>query len=245
MKKLYLKVSEMLAMRMSDYIIADSENIKRYLDSNYPYAATKTRKIEYGAYLNTEPDLAILEKYRPASEGYYLIVCRLEPENNLDMILEGHQKAMTACPLVIIGNILNTDYVKHLADKYGSEKIRFIGGIYDKKELNALRYSCKAYIHGHSVGGTNPSLLEAMASRNMVIAHDNIFNREVTDDTQLYFQTSEQCAKRINEVEHMSSDEISLYREQAYRIITLRYNWEAILSKYLALLREISSKREK
>jgi len=85
--------------------------------------------------------------------------------------------------------------------------------------------------------------LEAMANRNIIIAHDNVFNREVTENTQLYFLTQEQCAESINCIEMMPPDETLKYKEQSYRLIIVKYNWEAILSKYLALLKEISLKQ--
>ncbi len=166
----------------------------------------------------------------------------MEPENNIEMILKGFQKAITALPLIIVGNIIETDYVKRLVNLYSSDKVRFLGGIYDKQKLNALRFSCKAYLHGHSVGGTNPSLLEAMASRNLIIAHDNIFNREVTSDRQLYFATPDQLAERIFDIELMVDDEINRLRENSYSLIADRYNWSIILKKYFDLLKEASEK---
>jgi rhamnosyltransferase len=156
------------------------------------------------------------------------------------MILDAYSHAATICPLVIAGNILNNSHVKSLVTRYSSERIKFIGGIYDRKELNALRFSCKAYIHGHSVGGTNPSLLEAMGSHNIILAHDNEFNREVTLGNQLYFSTSEQCRNRINEIEIMTTKERERFKELSYSMIAAKYNWDNILKKYIDLLKEIS-----
>lgn len=239
-KRIYLKLSEMLSMAMSDYIVADSYNIKRYIDSTYGFASEKTRIIEYGAHLNNKVDHKFLHKHGVVNNGFYFVVSRLEPENHLDIILEGYKRSGTSCPLLIAGNLLETEYVKRMVESYASDNIRFAGGIYDRNELNSLRHSCKAYIHGHSVGGTNPSLLEAMANRNIIIAHDNVFNREVTDNSQFYFSTPQECAQRISEVEKLDDSDAEKYREQGYRIIVERYNWNAILSKYLNLLKEIS-----
>ena len=241
MIKIYIRISELLAVIFSDYLIADSENIKKYLSESYRFAEKKIRLIEYGAYPNNEPRFEVLKKYGLKHDNYYLIVCRIEPENNLDMILTAYQKAKTNRPIVITGNILNTKYEKRLMNRYSSERIRFLSGIYDKQELNGLRYSCKAYIHGHSVGGTNPSLLEAMANHNLILAHDNIFNREVTADKQLYFKNTEQCTERINEIELMTADEINIYKELGYDMIIHKYNWEKILKKYLDFFRDIDA----
>lgn len=239
-KRIYLKFSEMLAVKLSDYIIADSEAIKEYLFNSYKNIEKKIRVIEYGAYTNNEFNPAILEKYKLIPNFYYLVVSRLEPENNLDTIINAFQNTTTQSPLVIVGNKINTRYVNQLISLNSSGKIHFIGGIYDKKELNALRNSCKAYIHGHSVGGTNPSLLEAMGSRNIILAHDNEFNREVTSGNQLYFNSMEQCSDKINEIEMMSEEEKERYKNLSYSMITNKYNWNNILKKYLDLLNKVN-----
>ena len=239
-KKGYLRLSEMFAVRFSDYLIVDSDSIRRYFISTYKGVERKIRLIEYGAYQNRYSDIDVLNKYGIGQNSYFLIVSRLEPENNLEMILDAYSHAATICPLVIAGNILNNSHVKSLVTRYSSERIKFIGGIYDRKELNALRFSCKAYIHGHSVGGTNPSLLEAMGSHNIILAHDNEFNREVTLGNQLYFSTSEQCRNRINEIEIMTTKERERFKELSYSMIAAKYNWDNILKKYIDLLKEIS-----
>ena len=240
-KKIYLKLAEILAVKLSDYLIIDSESIKQYLIKTYRNAGNKIRVIEYGAWLNSDYDDTILSKYGLIHNKYYLVVCRLEPENNLDMIIEAFNEAITICPLVIVGNLNNSKYVKRLVALYSSGKIRFTDGIYSREELNALRFSCKAYIHGHSVGGTNPSLLEAMASRNIILAHNNVFNREVTSGNQLYFSNSEECRKRINEIELLTPEEIERYKELSIFNIVEKYNWDNILRKYLEFFREIKA----
>jgi glycosyltransferase involved in cell wall biosynthesis len=239
-RKMYLRLSEMLAVRLSDYLIADSASIKNYLRDSYRNVERKISVIEYGAYQNRHTDNSILEKYSLEKDGYYLVVCRLEPENNLEMILDGFHNAMTVCPIVVIGNIQNTNFVKRIMSLYSSERIRFIGGVYDLNELSALRYSCKAYIHGHSVGGTNPSLLEAMGSHNIILAHDNEFNREVTAGNQLYFGSSEEFSEIIKKVELMTDEEKEKYKELSYNRISVKYNWDNILKKYLDFLRSVS-----
>jgi glycosyltransferase involved in cell wall biosynthesis len=240
-KRIYLKLSEFLAVVLSDYLVVDSESIKQYLIKTYRNSGKKIRVIEYGAWLNNNSDDSVLRRYGLNHHGYYLAVCRLEPENNIDMIIEAFQAAMTICPLIIVGNLTNNNYVKRLVAMYSSGKIRFADGIYNKEDLNTLRFSCKAYIHGHSVGGTNPSLLEAMANRNIILAHNNVFNREVTYDNQLYFSTSGECRKKINEIELMTQEEIERYKELSCSRITGKYNWDTILKKYLEFFREILS----
>ena len=241
-KRAYLKLSEMMACRLSDYLVADSDAIRSYLNDKYGLTDKKIRVIEYGAYENLYCDDGVLADYRLVRNNYFLVVSRLEPENNIEMIIEGYTGAATVSPLVIVGNILDNRYVKSLVNRYSSDRIRFIGGIYDRQELNALRFACKAYIHGHSVGGTNPSLLEAMGSHNLILAHDNKFNREVTGNSQLYFSSAEQCRKNINEIELMSSGEIQKLKDDGHRLISEKYNWDNVLRKYLDLISAIEAR---
>ena len=237
--RLYLKLSESFAIRFSDFIVADSRLIEEYLNSAYKHIGNKIKVIEYGAYVNDYYSVTILEKYSLQNKNYYMTVCRLEPENNLHIILEAFLKSAAACPFVVIGNLIENNYVKMLQSEFRSERIIFLGGIYDKEELKALRFSCKAYIHGHSVGGTNPSLLEALGSRNLILCHDYIYNRDVTGNTQLYFSDAEECRKKINSIELLSENDKKKYGEHAVDRIREYYNWDNILNKYIRMLSDI------
>ena len=156
------------------------------------------------------------------------------------MIIEGYLGSLSEIPLVIVGNLTHNRYVKGLITKYRSNNVRFIDGVYDKDELSSLRYFCKAYIHGHSIGGTNPSLLEAMGNKNLIICHDNQFNREVTADAQSYFRNSEECKEIIRKTDVMSEHEIEVFRQSSINRIISYYNWDNILNKYLQLFYSIS-----
>ncbi len=237
--RIFLKISEAMAVHFSDYVIADSEAIGKYLLKSYRFPIKKLKVIEYGAHLNNEINFAVLTKFSLIHQQYYLVVCRLEPENNLHIILEGYEKSGSRYPLLIVGNILENKYNKDLVKRYSSGNIRFIGGIYDKAELKALRYSCRGYVHGHSVGGTNPSLLEGMASSNLVICHNNQFNREVTESAQFYFDSVSDVMELICMVDNLSDEEIKFYGELSRKRIETYYNWEMIGNKYISLMNEI------
>ncbi len=239
LKKIYLKLSEILAVRCSDYIIADSEEIKKILCKSYPFLKRKVRLIEYGTEINTDYNSLILEEFNLLHNNYYLIVSRIEPENNLHVIIDGYLRSRTLSPLVVVGNFIENQYVKSIVGKDYSGRIRFPGGIYDKKIINPLRFSCKAYIHGHSVGGTNPSLLEAMGSGNVILAHDNRFNREVTAGKQFYFRDAEQLSECIEKIEFLGKTDRDRYRDSALELAGNKYSWNKILEKYLNLLNEI------
>jgi len=237
--RLFLRFTEMLAVRFSDIVIADSLSIMDFLSSKYRSSAGKLRLIEYGAVINQKYNAKHLEEYKLSVKGYYLVVCRLEPENNLIMIIEGYLKSHSALPLLIVGNVTPTAFVKNILGGYGSDKVIFAGGIYDKTVLSSLRYCCKAYIHGHSVGGTNPSLLEAMGNGNVIICHDNTFNREVTADSQFYFSDPDSCSEAIKKVEKLSEAEIDSFREKSCSRIRDYYNWDNIIGKYTRLIKSL------
>lgn len=239
-KRLFVRFCIWTSVYLSDYVIADSKSIKEFLLRNYFIKDKRIIQIEYGADINTHPDLTLLKEFNLEKDRYYLIVSRLEPENNVDCIIKGYLKSDIHLPLIVVGNLLETKYVKGLLE-YNGEKVRFMGGVYDKNKLNALRYGCKAYLHGHSVGGTNPSLLEALGSGNIIIAHDNIFNREVTDNKMFYFKTPEECSEAILKVETISINNRADYKNHAVERIREFYNWERIAQDYYNALIKIFS----
>lgn len=230
--RVFLKIVEYIGIKTANFLLADSYGIKNYLISSYSNRIEKKIEvIEYGAYLNNDRDDGFLHSIELSHDNYYLIVSRLEPENNISMIIEGYLKSSTQKKLIIIGNLLDTSYVKKLRT-YESDKIIFLGGIYDKHKLNALRYSCSIYFHGHSVGGTNPSLLESLGSGNIVVTHDNIFNRNTTNNNMYYFKNSDECATVINFLENEDISILQKKKEYAIQLINEYYNWDNITNRY-------------
>ncbi|HVN58879.1 MAG TPA: DUF1972 domain-containing protein [Bacteroidales bacterium] len=235
-KKLYLFLTELISVVSRGIIIADSSAIRDHLVKRYgKMVSRKIRVIEYGAYPNNKVNEKILSGFSLVSFKYYLVVCRLEPENNVDMIINGYLLSGTKLPLVIVGNLLDNPYVRKLTQTDRSGRVVFLGGIYDKEALMALRSGCYAYIHGHSVGGTNPSLLEAMANGNIALCHDNVFNREVTGEKQFYFSDSWSCSDQIIRIEAMKDDELDQYHKASSSMILDKYSWDKILEKYCNL----------
>lgn len=242
--KLYWRFSDFMTAKFSDYIVADSASIADHFKNRYKIEPARIGIIEYGAHINSNFDEKVLEKYGLNHKKYYLVVCRFEPENNLHIILEGYLKADPAFKLVVVGNHSDNNYGKKLIKKFRSEKILFTGGIYDKPELAALRYSCRSYIHGHSVGGTNPSLLEAMASSNPVLCHDNVFNREVTGNRQVYFRNTEEFKENIIMIDKMDDNTLKGYGDAARKRIEELYTWDIIGKKYMKFFDLIIKKKQ-
>lgn len=234
--KLYLRSMEAVAMRTANRIIADAEGIRTFLRARHG-AVTPCSVIPYGAQLvERAPEAAPLTSWGLNPYEYYLVVCRLEPENHVLEIIQGYRAGASSAPLVIVGdNRMDTVYVRGLLG-VRDDRIRFIGTVYDKDKLRVLRYYCKTYFHGHSVGGTNPSLLEALGCGNIVLAHDNVFNREVAAEAGKYFLHADDIPALIREVESMDDRERSQWANRARQRIINYYNWDAITEKYLDLL---------
>lgn len=228
----FLKFAERLAALSSDYLVADSLGIQKFLKTRYKKESTY---IAYGAHPFNTPDEKFLNEYNVEKENYNMIMARFEPENNLDMVLEGVVLCNEKTTILVVGNH-NTKYGAYLKNKYGSHKnIRFIGGIYNLEHLNNLRYFSNIYFHGHSVGGTNPSLLEAMASQALIAAHNNDFNRGVLKENAFYFSNPSEVKKLLTEIK--KSDNLQQIQNN-YDAIVKEFNWEKINGKYLQLFEE-------
>jgi rhamnosyltransferase len=170
--------------------------------------------------------------------AFWLVVARLEPENNIHIIVEAFMKVETRFPLVIIGDFTSSVYKNEIYAKLlKSERILFLGALYDIDLLDMLRQNCFAYIHGHSVGGTNPSLLEIMSMEKIVIAYASVFNKEVGQESLLYFRNSDELSQLIIQVEANPSAN-AMAKMQIQRIRD-EYNWNAIVEKYESLLSKI------
>ena len=192
--------------------------------------------IAYGAHNFDTPNPEILKEYQVEKENYNMIMARFEPENNLDMVLEGialNKKDQT--PILVIGNH-DTKYGNYLKVKFKDyQNIKFMGGIYNLEHLNNLRYYSKFYFHGHSVGGTNPSLLEAMASKALVFAHNNDFNKGVLKENAYYFSSPEEVKKLLQTIK--KNDNLQ-FIENNFEAIIKDFNWNKINGQYLQLFEE-------
>lgn len=223
----FLKRAESWAVRSSDLLVADSVGIQHYLKETY---AVDSTFIAYGADIPELVDAElVLATYKVASFEYNLLIARMEPENNIEMILDGIIEANHGRPTLVVGNV-GTPFGKYLSEKFKNPSIRFIGGLYDKNHLDVLRKYCFLYYHGHSVGGTNPSLLEAMASESLICAHKNIFNESVLGSNGLYFSTVDEVKQ--SQLNPIGEDRFERTQRLKKRIET-DYSWKKIATDYL------------
>ena len=244
MVRRFLDWEEKMAVKYSHYLIADNMGIHDYYKEKY---GKGSKFLAYGADIHDDFNAEYLKEFGLEPEGYYILIARLEPENNIVMAIDGylHSRENGHRPLIVVGKT-NTPHGKELVAKYGNEKsVRFVGGIYDFKKLDSVRHFSKAYFHGHSVGGTNPSLLEAMAAGCFVFAHDNIFNRAVLKDNALYYPTAEKVAEYLDNIEAIAGNDKKAFTANNIEVIRNEYSWEHLVDeheKYFYWLLEQSDK---
>lgn len=222
---------ERMAVKHSHFLIADNMGIHDYYKEKY---GKESKFLAYGADIHEDYDEDILKEFGLEADGYFIVVARLEPENNLFMAIEGYLASgqYGKRPLVIVGKT-NTPYGKHLVERYGDDRnIRFVGGIYDFRKLNSIRHYSYAYFHGHSVGGTNPSLLEAMASGCFILAHDNIFNRAVLGENALYYGSTDAAMEMLDGIDQAVSAYKKEYTGRNLEVIRRDYSWEKLADEH-------------
>jgi len=230
--KKMIRFFEKCGVKKSHYLVADNPAIAEYFLQTY---GRESEMIPYAAKIFSNPDVKVLSEYNITEKSYYLLIARLEPENNVEMILDGYIKSKSDYPFLVIGK-LNTKHAQYLVKRYRKYKnLRFLGGIYDIIKINNLRFYSLAYFHGHSVGGTNPSLLEAMACGCFIMAHDNAFNKYVLGENAKYFNSDQAVRRHIDE---QLTDKTygKKYAANNAREIEKRYNWEVITEQYERLL---------
>ena len=228
----FLKYSEKQAIKYGDVIVTDNQGITDYVKDEY---GKSSELIAYGGdHVLTEIDAEltdnVLRQYDIEKGGYAMALCRIEPENNVHTILEAFESAKKN--LIFIGNWNNSEYGRTLSEKYrNSDYVKITPAVYDLNILNVLRNNCSIYVHGHSAGGTNPSLVEAMFFEKPIIAFDCIYNRETTENKAVYFTSSDDLISKLNDVTINLSANASAMAETANR----RYRWETIALQYESL----------
>lgn len=224
----FLKLSESIAVRYADMTIADNRGIQDYVSHVYNKEA---QLVTYGGNhvlvdVSKERETEILEKYSLKKNEYHMSLCRIEPENNCHLTLEAFSKSKEK--LIFIGNWQHNGYSKKLKEQYsGYDNIMLLDSIYDLDILYALRKNTKCYIHGHSAGGTNPSLVEAMFFGRPVLAFNIVYNRETTHHKAKYYQNSKELLRYIENI----PDNGNKMSQVAWRY----YTWKRVAKEYEAL----------
>ena len=229
----YYRAAESLAVRGADALIADAQGIADYYDSEF---AIPTELLTYGTTIIDRVASDRLVSMGLVPKKFHLVVARFEPENHVDLIVEGYSASAAKYPLIVVGS---APYAASYTDRIASvaaadSRIRLVGGVWDQKKLDQLYANALSYLHGHSVGGTNPSLLRAMGAGTAVIAWDISFNREVVASDGEYFSSSSTLATLIEDAEAnllRQLDNGKALRERAKR----QYNWDTVAVGYESL----------
>ena len=234
--RLWFRIMEWLTMRVASLVVADAHALQEILVRRHG-TRTPIVTIAYGTAVLEEPqaETAVREHGLDVG-GYFLAICRFEPENHLLEIVEGYRRAGVSSLLVIVGDHTSeTPYVQLLrAAAADVEGVRFLGVEFDPARLASLRTHCRAYVHGHSVGGTNPSLLEALgAGAPTVIAHDNPFNREVLSGVPAeWFVSTADCAAAFQRAHELSCADAEARRTAARARARDAYDWDLVAEQY-------------
>ncbi|HEX3782202.1 MAG TPA: DUF1972 domain-containing protein [Pseudonocardiaceae bacterium] len=236
----YYQRAEALAVRWSDALIADARGISDYYRQRF---GVDTDYIPYGAPKLADIGADRLAEHNLTANRYHLVVARLEPENHVHLAVDGYRRSAARHPLIVVGSAPYaqeyTDRVHFLAG--GDQRIRFLGGVWDQELLDQLYANALTYIHGHSVGGTNPSLLRAMGAGTATSAFDVNFNREVLGSNGRYFTEPAELAALCEDAE---ADEAATVRRGNAMLDTLdRYDWDAVARDYRALAARVLARR--
>ena len=239
----YWKISEKLMVKHADLLVCDSVNIEKYIKDDYKQYNPNTTFIAYGADVEQskldDNDTKLLKWYEEKgvkAKEYYLVVGRFVPENNYETMIIEFMKSNTNKDFVLITNIEKNKFYEELKNKTNfdeDERIKFVGTVYDQELLKKIRENAYGYLHGHEVGGTNPSLLEALSSTDLNLLLDIGFNREVAEDGAIYFNKNEMnLCNIINNMDHISINEINELSRKSKERIESDYTWEKIIYKY-------------
>lgn len=233
-ERAWLYLNERLGCLIGNHLIADHPEIEKHLRSRV--SARKITMISYGSDELVSPDVASVQRYELLQNKYCIVVARLEPENSIQEIVDAFSRKKRGVKLVLLGHFdPEANSYHRMVSQLASEEVVFLGALYERPIVNALRYNARLYIHGHTVGGSNPSLIEALGAGSAVLAHDNEFNRWVAGPGACYFKDSDDCARQFDviledghKLEQMKHASIQRHRQD--------FSWANILGKYERLL---------
>lgn len=230
----YYRVAEQLSVRWSDALVADAQGIADYYAEEF---GAPTDLIAYGAPL-IEAGSDRLAELGLTPRGYHLVVARFEKENHVDVVVDGYARSAATKPLVVVGSAPYADEYTAAIHAKADDRVRFLGGLWDQELLDQLYGNALTYVHGHSVGGTNPSLLRAIGAGAPVLAYDVRFNREVVGDAGRYFLGADGVRQAIEAAEADPADQER--RSAASRERARAYDWEDVTDRYEAMLRRLA-----
>lgn len=234
----YYRLAESLAVRWSDALIADAVGIQDYYRAEFGVQSTY---LAYGAPILEGRAFDRLADMALEPGRYHLVVARFEPENHVHLVVEGFVRSGARLPLVVVGSAPYSDEYTQRVKSLGDGRVRFVGGVWDQELLDQLYANARIYWHGHSVGGTNPSLLRAMGAGAAINAFDVNFNREVLGDSGEYFSGVDDIPALVDTAEDSESETSS--RGRKAQAAAVAYDWDNVTEGYEQLCRDLSGRR--
>lgn len=236
----YYRMAESLSVRWADALIADAQGIADYYRAEF---GATTEMIAYGAPILNDQDDDRVRDLGLLPGGFHLVVARFEPENNIEMIVRGYCASDATHPLVVVGSApYNDSYTRSLDEIVrGDERVKLLGAVWDQQQLDQLYSHATTYLHGHSVGGTNPSLLRAMGAGAAVSAFDVTFNREVLGPKGWFFGDEADVAELVEAAE--SDPSVTLgYGDGCRERASLLYRWDDVTDGYESLINKLRTR---
>lgn len=232
----YYRTAEALAVRWSDALIADAAGIRDYYADEF---GAGSDLIAYGAPLLDDLGADRLAELGLEPGGFHLVVARFEPENHVELVVEGYRRSAARLPLVVVGSAPYADAYTRRVEAAADDRVRLLGGLWDQDQLDQLYAHCRTYLHGHSVGGTNPSLLRAIGAGAAVDAFDVSFNREVLGPAGRFFRTPDDVARLVEDAE--ADPDGARDRGAALRRRAEDYDWDRVADGYEELCRALAA----
>ena len=234
----YFRLAAEVAARVCTELVTDAEAMRRFYIEHFRRDSTM---IAYGSYVQSSTEPQLVASYDVQPGEYYLIVSRLIPENTLDVIVEAYVASGSTKPLLVVGSANYEDEFHRRLHALANDRVRFVGHVHDQAVLRELWCNCYAYFHGHSVGGTNPALLNAMGFGACILALDTVFNREVLADTGLFWDRDVAALRRLILEIEAEPELPSRMRRLPQQRIRDHYTWEQISAQYSALFAKVAS----
>jgi glycosyltransferase involved in cell wall biosynthesis len=233
--KSWFWLNERFGCWFGHHLVADHPEIKNHLATRVN--ESKITTIAYGGKKIENADISVLDQYGLENDNYAIVIARAEPENSIFEIVQGFSSQVRDRKLVILGKYEAENEYHNMVKAAASDEVLFVGAIYDADIVGSLRFFATCYVHGHQVGGTNPSLVEAMGANNAIIAHDNKFNRWVANDGAIYFNNAEEISESFTSIFKDVQLKQSLQANTQQQFLT-GFQWSQILVQYEALLKQ-------
>lgn len=237
----YFRFASKLATKLYDVVVTDSTEMQKIYQEEFGSPSTM---IAYGANARTESDCSLITQWGLHKESYYLIVGRLIPDNNADLIVEGFIRSNTVRKLVVVGDVPYHDAYAQRMKNIPDSRLIFTGYVRDQEALAALYHNCYGYLHGHEYGGTNPAMLKALGYGCAILALNTRFNQEMLQEGKhgWYFEKNAQSIKDLIEYAETEPGKLAQLRESAPKGLIQKYNWDFVTDEYERLFRSLANR---